>query len=281
MVDDYGDTAVKCGSLLGFDVPAPGGIKDVAVTWTQAQNDLKKQGKLDCATVACITKTGDDGIARLVFTPNIEPLPGVGIEREDTGVIDGVALYQSAAGGGVVGGIAQFLTPKFGSARWFVRSHQPRRLKFAMPHEYPERPPTEGANIGYSVDAHMCGSAPYRTAWSGTRHTLMTGYGGQFPDKHVTLDDLFLTPGQPASPSHYPLYSSTVALRSVDSTPRSFRAHPCRCGSGRPVSTTPRVRSGRTRCRWKRTSAARCFRDGLTSRQSCQAPSFWTSSPLT
>jgi hypothetical protein len=209
MMDDYGDTAVKCGSLLGFDVPPPGGIKDVMVTWTQAQNDLRKQGKLDCATVACITKTGDDGIARLVFTPNIEPLPGVGIEREDNGVIDGVALYQSAAGGGIAGGLAQFLTPKFGSTRWFVRSHQPRGLKFATPHEYPERPPTEGANIGYAVDAHMCGSAPYSTAWSGTRHTLMTGYAAQFPDKHVTFDDLLLTPGQPASPSRYPLYSSS------------------------------------------------------------------------
>lgn len=209
MLDDYGDTAVKCGSLLGFEVPPPGGIKDVAVTWTQAQNDLHKQGKLDCATPACITKTADDGIARLVFTPMIEPLPGIGIEREDSGVIDGVALYQSAAGGGIAGSIAQFLTPKFGSMRWFVRSHQPRGLKFATPHVYPTPPTLEGAVFGYALDAHICGGSPYAGPWSGTRHKLTSGFAGPFPDKHDTFSDLSLTPGQASGVSAYPLYNDS------------------------------------------------------------------------
>jgi len=128
MLDDYGDVLVKCGGLVGLDLPPKGGVKDVWVNWEQAQGDLKSQGKLRCVSVpvvgVCATKTGADGIATLVFTPKTEALPGRGAQVEVTGVVDGIALYQTASGGGITGGIAQFLTPKFGSTRWLVRSHE-------------------------------------------------------------------------------------------------------------------------------------------------------------
>ena len=140
MLDDYGEALVKCGGLAGFQMPPPGPIEGVPVAWTPAGGSAPlapDMGTLDCGTV-CVTKTGKDGIARLTFTPRSEKFPGIGMEREATGVMDGVALYQTAADSGLSAQLAQFATPKLGGIRWRVTYHKEPSLSLRMSVAYDE-----------------------------------------------------------------------------------------------------------------------------------------------
>jgi hypothetical protein len=134
MLDDYGELLVKCGSLAGFKMPPKGPMEGVLVGWTEGEKtkplwpDL---GSVGC-TVVCVTETGKDGIARLTFTPKQELIPGIGLEREETGIVTGTAAYQTAADSGIPEELAQYLTPKQGSSRWSVTYHEQPQLTLRM-----------------------------------------------------------------------------------------------------------------------------------------------------
>lgn len=174
MRDDLGKTAAKCGKLAGYDIPEKGGVPGVWVGWEQAQNALDPaHGTLECPTRLgglCASKTGDGGVARVVFKPRKEALPGVGIEQERTGVVNGLAVYQGL-GDNVLGTVAQFLTPKYGGTRWFVRFHNPRGYKISY------RSPRicgsfgNGGCIGWDFvweyELRVCGAEAYGVPWKG------------------------------------------------------------------------------------------------------------------
>jgi hypothetical protein len=107
--------------LAGVTLPAKGPIADVTVLW--ATEGLDEHGTLDCGW-PCNTKTGADGIASLVFTPNQEPIPGQGVVVEKSGITTGIALYQSKHKN-TLGTLNQIMTPKSGETRWFVEYHRP------------------------------------------------------------------------------------------------------------------------------------------------------------
>lgn len=125
MLDDLGEQLVKCGWLFQLQYPPKGPIPGVTVSFqTDIQAQLKRHGTLDCQGLFCSKTTGADGVATLTFDPKSEKQPyGQGILVEDTGVVSGIARYQSKFGNFLGGGIAQFLVPKYGSIRWFVQYH--------------------------------------------------------------------------------------------------------------------------------------------------------------
>jgi hypothetical protein len=124
MLDDLGETLVECGWLAALNFPAQGGIPGVTVSFqTDIQNELKDHGTLDCTGLLCDRTTDLNGIATLTFDPKSETEPyGQGIETEATGVVSGIAWYQSKFEN-LFGTLAQLLVPKYGSTRWFVRYH--------------------------------------------------------------------------------------------------------------------------------------------------------------
>jgi hypothetical protein len=201
MLDDYGDTLVKCGNLVGMKLPAKGPVPDVWVNWEQAQGDLHTQGTLDCrafASYVCASKTAADGIARLVFTPKKEILPGVGTKREETGVVNGIALYQSASDGGVTGLVAQLLFPKLGGSRWFVESHRARGFKFDVPVDVCYLECGWGNDLHLRWSARVCGPDPFGVPWEGHVYALSTAYANDpldadrtwtFSPERATRDD--------------------------------------------------------------------------------------------
>ncbi len=139
MLDNYGDTLIKCGDLAGFKFPPKGGIPGVKVLWEQAEGKLTPDmGTLDCplAAIACNSTTNDQGVASVTFTPNTEVFPGVGLQLDAGGVMDGVAAYQTGAGGGMLGQIAQVLVPKYAGLRWRVTYHQEPKLSVRVVDEY-------------------------------------------------------------------------------------------------------------------------------------------------
>ena len=171
MLDDYGDLLVKCGDLAGIKLPPKGPVEGVWVSWTQQQatRDLKLLGKLDCTTalgVVCASKTGADGIARLVFTPKKEPIPGVGSAIQETGYVQGAALYQSASDSDWIGQMMEILAQKFDGTRWFVSRHQPPGYAFdAGPFAVDSAP---------RVTGRTCGEDPLGSTW-----TLRMMFGGR------------------------------------------------------------------------------------------------------
>jgi hypothetical protein len=108
-------------------------MEGVLVGWTEGEKtkplwpDL---GSVGCTV--CVTETGKDGIAKLTFTPKQELIPGIGLEKEDTGIVDGTAAYQTAGDSGIPEEIAQYLTPKQGSTRWSVTYHEQPNLTLRM-----------------------------------------------------------------------------------------------------------------------------------------------------
>jgi hypothetical protein len=137
MLDDLGPALVECGWIASIEFPPSGPIAGVTVSWSEAEGELRAHGTLVCGT-PCITPTGADGIATLVFRPRREVIAGRGscpgggafACTEESGIMSGTALYQSKFGNYVIGGAAQFLTPKYGSTRWTVEYHRlPRELE--------------------------------------------------------------------------------------------------------------------------------------------------------
>lgn len=164
MLDDYGELAVKCGKLAGFEMPPPGPIEGVPILWGPGSDSASltpDMGTLECSAV-CITKTGKDGIARVVFTPRTEEIPGVGLEREAHGSIDGYAAYQTAAGSGIPEQVAQFLTPKYGGIAWSVKYHKEPNLTLSLVDRHDET--FTNANEGSPIGGH------YMTTGTGAGH---------------------------------------------------------------------------------------------------------------
>ncbi|HEX5164448.1 MAG TPA: hypothetical protein VFV93_03550 [Thermomicrobiales bacterium] len=141
MLDKLPQALIDCGWIAGTDFPDVGPIKGVSVLWDW--EGLNQYGTLDCGPTCptagsnglAIDATGDDGIAKLVFQPKDEPNPGKGMTIEETGVVTGVALYQSKFTN-LLGSYAQFATPKSGATRWFVSHHEEPALKITMTLDY-------------------------------------------------------------------------------------------------------------------------------------------------
>jgi hypothetical protein len=115
-------------------MPPPGPVKGVLVGWSEAEATKPlwpDMGSVGC-TAVCVSETDDKGIARLTFTPKQERIPGIGLEHEETGVVDGTAAYQTAADSGIPEEIAQYLTPKQGSTRWSVTYHEEPNLTLRL-----------------------------------------------------------------------------------------------------------------------------------------------------
>ena len=136
MLDDYGKALVKCGPLAGLKFPPKGGIPNVPMHWETT--GLAKHGEVICG--AGCTQTDQDGVATLTLALKGEAIPGYGLEREDTGVADAVASYQSAFGAGLGDPSfwAQFATPKYGGVRWHVTWHEPPNLSLRASVAYDE-----------------------------------------------------------------------------------------------------------------------------------------------
>lgn len=205
MLDDYGELLVKCGKFAGLDLPPKGPVEGVTVGWEQAVGELApKLATLDCAIPAlCFSTTGKDGIARLTFTPHSERFPGVGIEREETGVVNGVALYQSAFGAGIAPEIAQFLTPKYAGARWFVSYHKPRgyRVRYTSTRKCISDSCTSdwGHELEVVYDVSVCGPDPYAAEWTGTMDDREIHYGpGNDPHDEPEQISFRLFPNRPS-----------------------------------------------------------------------------------
>jgi hypothetical protein len=129
MRDEYPDLLIECGWIAGVDIPRKGGIPEVSVHWFWP--GLGRHGTVNCGN-ACpsaaesgvsLLATNNDGIATLVFRPKDEKHPGEGMKIEANGVVTGVALYQSKFWN-VLGAFAQYLIPKYDTARWFVSYHE-------------------------------------------------------------------------------------------------------------------------------------------------------------
>jgi len=118
MLDELPEQLIKCGWILGVEFPKQGPIKDITMTWDT--DGLEQHGQVICE--ATCKKTGEDGIATLVFRPKDEPNQD-GMVVYDSGVITSVALYQSRHQN-LIGSVAQFLTPKYGLMRWDVARHE-------------------------------------------------------------------------------------------------------------------------------------------------------------
>lgn len=191
-VDDYGDLAAKCGKMAGKELPRKGPIEGVTIVWEEAQSELvPDHGTLSCGTsLVCTSKTGADGIATLTFTPHTEAGPAIGIKRIDTGVISGIALYQSALDSGIAGTVAQFLTPKHDSTRWDVGYHKPKGMRITGSWNWnKDTALSQGWHDG-SIDIHICGTDPYAKPWTGVMHLEGTDYnaaGGFNEDQPVEV----------------------------------------------------------------------------------------------
>lgn len=125
---DFGDLLVKCGWLTTVKFPPKGPVSGVDVVWFT--DGLEDHGKLDCKSgyvFSCYSTTGGDGVATLTFTPKNETPPyGQGLEREEIGIVKGLAQYLSEHGNMLVGRISEAVTPLGGSIVWSVRFHKPR-----------------------------------------------------------------------------------------------------------------------------------------------------------
>jgi hypothetical protein len=121
MRDELPEILVRCGWISSVEFPKKGPIKDVMVTW-QLRDNFNQHGTFNCDPLICITKTNDQGIATLVFHPKKEISPPLGLQREESGTLDGIAWYQ-AKHKNILGTFAQIFFPKFNDIRWFVEFH--------------------------------------------------------------------------------------------------------------------------------------------------------------
>jgi hypothetical protein len=174
MLDDYGKALVKCGPLAGLKFPPKGGIPNVPMHWETT--GLAKHGEVICG--AGCTQTDQDGVATLTLALKGEPIPGYGLEREDTGVADAIASYQSAFGAGLGDPSfwAQFATPKYGGVRWHVTWHEPPNLSLRASVAYDET--YEDQHVGAGPIPTLDGSSFWETAGSGGMHF---GLGADIP----------------------------------------------------------------------------------------------------
>lgn len=138
MLDDLGEEKIQCLALAGIKLPRKGPVPDVPILWQLgAQGNLLQHGTTNPSggLLGPTSNTDQNGIATLTFTPKDEILPGLGLETHDTGVVDGIALWQDAFGNsaGLFGvKLSQYMTPKFDGVRWDVGYHNQNGLLAAI-----------------------------------------------------------------------------------------------------------------------------------------------------
>src|SRR5690606_4720168 len=132
MLDDVGELLTHCGWLAGIQFPEKGPIPNVKMVWMDSGN-LADHGTIECG--ADCQQPGPDGIATLTFIPKDEARPGEGWQVEETGVVSGTALYQSASSN-TVGRVNEMATGKSGMTRWFVTRHEQPGWNVTMHLEY-------------------------------------------------------------------------------------------------------------------------------------------------
>src|SRR5207248_6911897 len=76
---------VKCGKMLGIDIPSEGPLEGVPIHWETLIGDydwLDRHG-----TIAKQDVTDKDGKATLTYTPESEKIPGFGSEHTKAGAL--------------------------------------------------------------------------------------------------------------------------------------------------------------------------------------------------
>jgi hypothetical protein len=156
MRDQLPNALVDCGWIAGTAFPPKGPIQGVSVHWFW--DNLSNHGSINCGS-ACpsvgsnglsIDATGPDGIATMSFTPKQEENPGEGWVVQETGVVTGVALYQSKFTN-LLGAYGQYLTPKSGATRWVVEWHEAPGWTVTMTVDYNVR--STWKHIGFDAAA--------------------------------------------------------------------------------------------------------------------------------
>jgi hypothetical protein len=180
MLDDLGETLVKCGWLATADFPPQGPISGVRVQFNPFASGLEPHGTLDCTGMLCSKTTDLNGIATLTFDPKSETAPyGEGIEVLSTGDIEAIAWYQSRFKN-IFGTLAQFVTPKADMFAWGVRHHG---CAFEIPAQSANAgtSPSSHAQPGKSISIEGITSLDQLPCqWTGTSHGNIHYYGGPY-----------------------------------------------------------------------------------------------------
>jgi uncharacterized protein (TIGR03437 family) len=137
MLDQLPQAVIECGWLAGVAIPNKGPIPDVPILWEIPE--LEMHGEIACDENTC-AKTGQDGVATLIFRPRQEEQPNQGSQEDATNVVNGIALIHTRffhipvidievpiPNGNVLGLVSQLLFPKLGGTRWFVTFHRGNR----------------------------------------------------------------------------------------------------------------------------------------------------------
>jgi hypothetical protein len=162
MKDDLGDKAVKCGKLLGAEIPPPGPVAGVPIVFEQVFTKLTPtDGTWDCSDLACQKKTGSNGIASVTFTPKVETeLAGVGRQKTNTGVIDGIALPAQGLKSGILAKIFQVAFLHFDGTRWEVTHHEAPQLTLTYDHTTTDDLQVQTNTCSFS------GTSTFHTDWA-------------------------------------------------------------------------------------------------------------------
>jgi hypothetical protein len=173
MQDDLGDKVVACLNSAGFTVPKKGPVENVPIDWHINDEDLDSLGTITYQPAN--QKTGPDGIASMIFTPNGEAIPGFGEFVSKTGGAEPRALWGMAFEN-LLGTVNEVITPKLGEEyRWTVSLHRPRGFRFSGA---VVRWAGEDVTITQTISGHVCGENPYAQPWEMTQQgTTVTPQG--------------------------------------------------------------------------------------------------------
>ncbi len=140
MLDDYGNTLIECGDLAGKKLPKQGGIPGIPVLWDL--DGLYKHSAWSYGSLAGAVKTSTtdgNGVAKLDVPLKTELVPGRGLQKDDTGITNGIPLVGQKTGGfASLENLATYIFPKDGTnrapSRWFVTYHDTPPLELRYTH---------------------------------------------------------------------------------------------------------------------------------------------------
>ncbi|MDO8616720.1 MAG: hypothetical protein Q7T33_13455, partial [Dehalococcoidia bacterium] len=223
MLDDLGETLVKCGWLATADYPPQGPIPGVRVQFNTFASGLEQHGTLDCTGTFCSRMTDVNGIATLTFDPKSETAPyGQGLEVESTGSLEAIAWYQSRFRN-LFGTLAQFVTPKTDLFAWSVRYHG--CAGGAALAAGAVGGATSGATTGVQLPCAYEGTASATTVYRTS--------GGDLTWTATASDLRFeLKPPPPNGPARYELVRGNLTVQASGTTTAFYLDRPCTLSGG-------------------------------------------------
>lgn len=137
MLDDYGQSVIRCGALLGFNIPGKGGISGLRVDWApvapigESTRDPQELGVKDCPVQGC-DYTDGDGVSTWKLQPDDELLPGTGEFTTQLILMEARLSFQGATNN-TFGSIAEFIGLQKTVIRGItIRWHQPDGYHFDL-----------------------------------------------------------------------------------------------------------------------------------------------------